>query len=98
MAFSRPISAVRWLTATSMTFMISTPATTRLIAAMAASPAVIMLKIVSNVADERILRHHRDVIFAGVARFDDLDDVAARGLHGVAVASPRPECGTRPTC
>ena len=49
-ALSKPISAVRWLTATSITFMISTPATTRLIAAIAARPAVIMPKIVSNVA------------------------------------------------
>jgi len=33
-AFSSPISAVRWLTATSITFMIRMPATARLIEAI----------------------------------------------------------------
>ena len=79
-ALSKPISAVRWLTATSMTFMINTPATTRLMAAMAASPAVIIPKIESNVDTQRILRDDGDVLFAGVARLDDLDDVAPRRL------------------
>ena len=47
-AFSRPTSLVRWLTATSMTFMINTPATSRLTAAMPASAIVITPNIESD--------------------------------------------------
>ena len=48
MAMYRPISEVRWLTATSITFMIRTPATIRLIPAIPPSAAVIALKMPSN--------------------------------------------------
>ncbi len=49
-ALSRPISAVRWLTATSITFMIRMPATTRLIDAMPASVSVSAVRMPSKVA------------------------------------------------
>ncbi len=84
-AFSRPISPVRWLTATSMTFMISTPATTRLIAAIPARPTVIMLKIVSNV--ETKASCVTTVMSSSPAwrSLTIVDDVAPRGGDRIAV-------------
>jgi len=46
----QPISDVRWLTATSMTFITRIPATARLIAAIPATPSVNARKIRSKVA------------------------------------------------
>ena len=49
-AFSKPISAVRWDTATSMTFMIKMPATARLMAAIPATVKVSARRMRSKVA------------------------------------------------
>ena len=48
-ALSRPISPVRWVTATSMTFITRMPATARLIAAMPATPRVSVRSNLSKV-------------------------------------------------
>ncbi|MCY1180731.1 hypothetical protein D9M73_211990 [compost metagenome] len=48
MALSRPISALRWLTAIQVTFMIRMPATSRLIAAIPATARVSTVSISSK--------------------------------------------------
>ena len=66
-ALIRPISGVRCVTDTSITFITRIPATARLIAAMPATPSVSVPSSAVEGGEHRILRDDRDVLLAFVA-------------------------------
>ena len=85
-AFSRPISARRCATETSITFMISTPATPRLIAAMPPTARVSAPQDPVEGREHRILGNHRDVFLALVPGFQQRQRIRLDARHGGAAA------------
>ena len=84
-ALSRPISAVRCVTETSITFITRMPATARLIAAMPATPSVSVPEHAVEGGQHRVLRDDRDVLLAFVARLDGVARLRLGQLDRVAV-------------